>query len=174
MKIGLFYATDTGNTRTVAKMIKQQLAEVEVKLYNVTKATTEDLQGCDALIFGTPTLGDGELPETLEAFLPTLERVDLSAKPVALFGLGDQINYPKEFVDALGILYRKLKKLGAKFSGFWPLDGYKFEKSRAVVDGKFVGLVIDQDNQEELTEGRVSAWVEQVRPVLLGAAAVAG
>ena len=173
MKIGLFYATDTGNTRTVAKLIKQQLAEAEVKLYNVTKATTEDLQGCDALIFGTPTLGDGELPETLEAFLPTLESAELSDKPVALFGLGDQINYPKEFVDALGILYRKLKKRGVKFDGFWPLDGYQFEKSRAVVDGKFVGLVIDQDNQEDLTEGRVSAWVKQVKPVLLGAAAVA-
>ena len=174
MKIGLFYATDTGNTRTVAKMIKQQLAEGEIKLYNVTKASAEDLEGCDALIFGTPTLGDGELPETLEAFLPTLESADLNGKPVALFGLGDQINYPKEFVDALGILYRKLKKLGAEFNGFWPLDGYKFEKSRAVVDGKFVGLVIDQDNQEELTEGRVSAWVKQVKPVLLSAVAVAG
>ena len=89
MKIGLFYATDTGNTRTVAKMIKQQFTEAELKLYNVTKATTEDLQGCDALIFGTPTLGDGELPETLEAFLPTLESADLGGKPVALFGLGD-------------------------------------------------------------------------------------
>ncbi len=174
MKIGLFYATDTGNTRTVAKMIKQQLAEAEVKLYNVTKAGAEDLESCDALIFGTPTLGDGELPETLEAFLPTLEGANLGGKPVALFGLGDQVNYPKEFVDALGILYRKLKKLGAESNGFWPLDGYQFEKSRAVVNGKFVGLVIDQDNQEELTEGRVSAWVEQVKPVLLGAAAMAG
>ncbi|MFO1431988.1 MAG: flavodoxin [Candidatus Competibacteraceae bacterium] len=170
MKIGLFYATDTGNTRTVAKLIKQQLADAEVKLYNVTKATTDDLEGCDALIFGTPTLGDGELPETLEAFLPMLESVELSDKPVALFGLGDQVNYPKEFVDALGILYRKLKKRGVKFNGFWPLDGYKFEKSRAVVDGKFIGLVIDQDNQEELTEGRVSTWVKQIKPVLLGAA----
>ena len=28
------------------------------------------------LIFGTPTLGDGELPKTLEAFLPQLESVD--------------------------------------------------------------------------------------------------
>ena len=174
MKIGLFYATDTGNTRTVAKLIKQQFTEGEVKLYNVTKAGAEDLESCDALIFGTPTLGDGELPETLEAFLPALESAELSDKPVALFGLGDQVNYPKEFVDALGILYRKLKKLGVKFNGFWPLDGYKFEKSRAVVDGKFVGLVIDQDNQEDLTEGRVSAWVKQVKPVLLGAAAMAG
>jgi flavodoxin I len=74
----------------------------------------------------------------------------------------------------MGILYRKLKKLSAQPSGFWLLDGYGFEKSRAVVNGKFVGLVIDQDNQEELTEQRVNAWVEQVRPALLGAVAAAG
>jgi flavodoxin I len=31
-KIGLFYATDTGNTRKVAKMIKKQFDEGEVEL----------------------------------------------------------------------------------------------------------------------------------------------
>ncbi len=174
MTTGLFYTSDTGNTREVAKMIKRRFAEGEIKLFNFAKATADEVQNCEALIFGTPTLGDGELPEALEAFLPTLDGVDFSGKPVALFGLGDQVEYPKEFVDALGILYRKLKKLGAQPSGSWPLDGYTFEKSRAVVDGKFVGLVIDQDNQQELTEQRVNAWVEQVKPVLLEAAAVAG
>lgn len=173
MTIGLFYTSDTGNTRAVAKMIKRRFAEGEIKLYNLTKATADDLRDCDAVIFGAPTLGEGELPETLEAFLPTLEEIDFSDKRVALFGLGDQVEYPAKFVDALGILYHKLKKLGAQPSGFWPLDGYTFEKSRAVIDGKFVGLVIDEDNQKDLTEQRVNAWVEQVKPALLGAATAA-
>ena len=46
--IGLFYATDTGNTRKVAKMIKR-LFDGEVDLFNVKKATAEDLQRYDAL-----------------------------------------------------------------------------------------------------------------------------
>ncbi len=170
--IGLFYATDTGTTRKVAKMIKR-LFDGEVDLHNVKKATTEDLQRYNAVIFGTPTLGDGELPETLQDFLPTLEAVDFSSKTVALFGLGDQVGYPDEFVDALGILYRKLKKLGAAPIGSWPLDDYEFDKSKAVVDGEFVGLVIDQDNQSDMTEERVEEWVDLVKPALLAVAEAA-
>lgn len=68
-KIGLFYATDTGNTRKVARMIKKQFDEGEVELFNIKSAKAEDLTACDALL-GTPTLGDGELPEPLIEFLP--------------------------------------------------------------------------------------------------------
>jgi flavodoxin I len=167
-KIGLFYATDTGNTRKVAKMIKKQLDEGEVELFNVKGARTEDLIACDTLIFGTPTLGDGELPEPLIEFLPILESVDLSGKTVALFGLGDQVGYPDEFVDALGILYKKLKKMGARLVGSWSAEGYEFTKSKAFRDSEFVGLVLDQDNQADLTEERIEEWLEQVKPELLG------
>lgn len=170
-KIGLFYATDTGNTRKVAKMIKKLFADdADVELFNVKKATAEDVQRFEALIIGTPTLGDGELPETLEEFLPNLDGVDFSGKVVALFGLGDQVSYPDEFVDALGIVYKRLKKLGATPIGAWSSDGYEFEKSKALVDEEFVGLVIDQDNQADMTEERVEDWVEQVKPELLEAA----
>ncbi|MCC8998753.1 MAG: flavodoxin domain-containing protein, partial [Candidatus Contendobacter sp.] len=55
-KIGLFYATDTGNTRKVAKMIKKQFDEGEVALHNVKEASAEDMAQYSALIFGTPTL----------------------------------------------------------------------------------------------------------------------
>ena len=112
-KIGLFYATDTGNTRKVAKIIKKQFDEGEVALHNVKDASAEDMAQYSARIFGTPTLGDGELPETLTEFLPALDGVDWASKTVALFGLGDQQGYPDEFVDALGIFYKKLKKKGA-------------------------------------------------------------
>lgn len=170
-KIGLFYATDTGNTRKVAKMIKKLFADdAEVELFNVKKATAEDVQRFEALIIGTPTLGDGELPETLEEFLPSLDGIDFSGKVVALFGLGDQVGYPDEFVDALGIVYKRLKKLGVAPIGAWPSEGYEFEKSKALVDEEFVGLVIDQDNQADMTEERVEDWVEQVKPELLEAA----
>lgn len=167
-KIGLFYATDTGNTRKVAKMIKKQFDEGEVELFNVKSAQAEDLNACDALIFGTPTLGDGELPEPLTEFLPALESADISGKTVALFGLGDQAGYPDEFVDALGILYKKLKKKEVRFIGSWPAEGYEFTKSKALRDGEFVGLVLDQDNQADLTEERLEEWLEQVKPELLG------
>lgn len=167
-KIGLFYATDTGNTRKVAKLIKKQFDDGEVELFNIKGATVENLTDCDALIFGTPTLGDGELPECWAEFLPILESLGLSGKTVALYGLGDQAGYPDEFVDALGILYKKLKKLNARLIGGWPNEGYEFAKSKALRDGEFVGLVLDQDNQADLTEERLEEWLERVKPELLG------
>ena len=172
-KIGLFYATDTGNTRKIAKKIRKQFAEDEIELFDVAKATPEAMLGCEALIIGTPTLGDGELPDPLTEFLGQLEASHLEGKPIALFGLGDQVGYPTEFVDALGITYKKLKKLGARLIGSWSAEGYEFEKSKALRDGEFVGLVLDQDNQADLTEERLEEWLDLVKPELLGEA-VAG
>ncbi|HAS51747.1 MAG TPA: hypothetical protein DCS21_08410, partial [Gammaproteobacteria bacterium] len=57
-----------------------------------------------------------------------------------------------------------------QFIGSWPIDGYEFEKSKALRDGEFVGLVLDQDNQADLTDERIEEWLEQVKPELLGMA----
>lgn len=170
-KIGLFYDTDTGNTRKVAKMIRKAFDEDDIELKSISKLEPEDFELYSAFILGTPTLGEGELPEGWDAFLPTLDGMDLHGKTFALFGLGDQQEYGHEFVDGLGLLYEKLESLGAAFIGFWPLDGYEFEISRAEVDGEFVGLVLDQDNQSDLTAERVENWLAQVKPALLNAAA---
>ncbi len=176
-KIGIFFGSDTGNTRRVAKSIAKKLGDDADAPVNVNKASVDDLLKYDALILGTPTLGDGELPgltsggsaESWEEFLPKLKGVDLSGKVVALFGLGDQEGYGHEFVDALIFIYDVLIENGATVVGAWPTDGYSFEASKAVVDGDFVGLVIDHDNQSDQTDERVDAWLEIVKPELLAA-----
>lgn len=173
-KIGIFFGSDTGNTRRVAKSIAKKLGDAADAPVNVTKATVDDLLKYDALILGTPTLGDGELPglssggssESWEEFLPQLKGADMSGKVVALFGLGDQEGYGHEFVDALIFIYDQVIENGAKVVGAWPTDGYTFEASKAIVDGDFVGLVIDHDNQSDLTDERVDAWLELVKPEL--------
>jgi len=33
----------------------------------------------------------------------------------------------------------------------------------AVVNGKFVGLVIDEVNQEDMTDSRIQAWVKTLK-----------
>lgn len=172
-KIGLFYDSDTGNTRKVAKLIRKHFDEDDIELKNIKKVEPADFERFSAFILGTPTLGEGELPENWDAFLPELDALDFSGKTIALFGLGDQEGYADEFVDGLGILYDKFSELGADFVGFWPLDGYEYEISRAELDGEFVGLVIDQDNQSALTAERVDTWVAEVKPALLAAASPA-
>lgn len=172
-KIGLFYDTDTGNTRKVAKMINKLFDEGDIEMKSITKLELSDFKSYSAFILGTPTLGEGELPENWDTFLPQLDAMDFSGKTIALFGLGDQEEYAHEFVDGLGILYEKFEELGASFIGFWPLEGYEYDISRGELDGEFAGLVIDQDNQSDLTAERVNNWVAQIKPALLQAAATA-
>ena len=38
-----------------------------------------------------------------------------------------------------------------------------FKKSKALRDGKFLGLVIDIENQDNLTDKRVKAWALQLQ-----------
>ncbi len=47
--------------------------------------------------------------------------------------------------------------------GQWPTEGYDFDASKAVKNGQFVGLALDEDNQSELTESRITTWVAQLK-----------
>src|SRR5690625_7059868 len=53
---------------------------------------------------------------------------------------------------------------GAEIKGHWPTDGYEFEASKAEIPGagQFVGLGIDEDQQEELTADRLNRWCAQI------------
>jgi flavodoxin I len=171
-KVGIFFGTDTGNTRKVAKSIAKQIGEaIAAKPVNINKATVDDLLAYDVLILGTPTYGEGELPgmssgataESWEEFLPALAGTDFSGKTIALYGLGDQAGYPGHFVDAMGMLYDAFCDCGANFAGFTGTEGYEFERSRALMDDQFVGLVLDEDNQKELSDGRLTAWLASIQ-----------
>lgn len=173
--IGIFFGTDTGRTRRIAKYIAKKLGDVAADPLNINKATAEGFLAYDALIIGTPTLGDGELPglacgaqaESWAEFLPLLDGADMSGKTVAIFGLGDQEKYGNEFCDAMAELYDCVTACGADVVGAWPVEGYSFKTSQAVLDGSFVGLALDHDNQSALTDARVDAWLEQITPALL-------
>lgn len=42
-------------------------------------------------------------------------------------------------------------------------EGYEFQPSKAVVDGRFVGLALDQ---HLLTDERIAAWLDEILPEL--------
>ena len=120
-------------------------------------------QAYDNLIVGASTWFDGELPTYWDEMIPEIESLDLKDKKVALFGLGDQIGYPDNFVDGLGILADAFEKAGAILVGFTSAEGYSFNRSRALRDGKWCGLVIDIENQAKLTDKRIADWCEQLK-----------
>ncbi len=168
-KIGLFYASETGNTQTVATTIQQtHFQPGMVDIYDMEQATAETIAEYSVLILGAPTVGCGDLPDALDSFLQRLGNLSFVGKTVALFGLGDQEIYPHEFVDALGVLCEELESRGAEIIGAWPTEGYDFSSSRADLgDGRFCGLVLDEDNQFELTGARLESWIAQIKPTLM-------
>lgn len=160
MSIGIVYGSSTGNTQSAAEMIGEALG-VD-KVLDVSSISADDLNGFDKLILGTSTWGEGEFQDDWDAF--DWSGVDLSGKTVAVFGMGDQESYADEYCDAMRLLYDEVKSKGANIVGSWENDGYEFESSNAIGDdGKFVGLALDSDNQDDLTEERVSKWVESIK-----------
>ncbi|BBE50982.1 Flavodoxin B [Ferriphaselus amnicola] len=172
-RIGLFFASSTGNTRRIAKAIKKRYDDdTMADALNVNKASPELVAGYSFLIFGTSTLGGGELPGLStdcmgggwEEFLPKLKDVDFTGKTVALFGLGNQDKYPDEFVDAMGEIYHFIVERGAKVVGAWSTEGYEFISSKALVDDEFVGLALDQENQKIQSDSRLNEWLKLIAP----------
>lgn len=63
---------------------------------------------------------------------------------------------------------RRVAKLIAQKLGDTAIDGYRFKRSQAVVDDRFLGLALDQVNQPALTEARVDGWLTAIAPMLTG------
>ena len=162
-RIGIFYGSTSGNTRRVAELIRRELGGEAVGLYDIGRASEEDLEQYDMLVLGAPTWNQGDLQDDWEAFISHLDAVELSGKTVALFGLGDQKAYPNAFLDALGTLYEHVKRKGATIIGRWPMHGYTFTRSSAVINGEFIGLALDEENQPDQTEPRVAKWAKMIR-----------
>lgn len=175
-KIGIFFGTETGTTRLVAKKLHKLLGdEIADKPVNVNRITPEEMMKYDALILGTPSYGEGEIPGRSagclepgwEEFLAQMQNPDFSGKRIAFFGLGAQERYADRFASSLMALYKVFAGYGAELVGSWSTNGYVFQHSAAVVDGRFVGLVIDQRTQGMYTDERLAAWLAQVKPLLL-------
>ena len=60
----------------------------------------------------------------------------------------------------------KFRSWGAEIVGDWPTTGYTYQYSAAEVDGRFLGLIIDQRTQGMFTDERLDAWLAQVIPLL--------
>jgi flavodoxin I len=163
-KIGLFFGTQTGNTQTISESIQKELGGSNVvDLHDIASADASDFEPYECLIIGCPTWNVGELQADWEGFYEELDSISFEGKKVAYFGAGDQVGYADNFQDAMGILEEKIVELGGRTVGYWPTDGYEYNESKAERNGKFVGLALDEDNQSEMTAGRIKTWVAQLK-----------
>lgn len=160
--IGIIYGSSMGNTAEAAELISKNLG-LECEVVNVSETDAATINGYDKLILGSSTWGSGDLQDDWDAF--DFGSLNLSGKVVACFGLGDSASYSDEYCNALAKLYNAAKAAGGNMiDATVSTDGYDFEGSESVVDGKFIGLALDAENQAELTEQRVKDWVAKIKP----------
>ena len=162
-KVGIFYGTTTGVTEDIAHRIADKIDGADI--FNID-GNEDKLNDYDVLLLGASTWGFGDLQDDWQTVLDELSNLDLQGKKVGYFGTGDQGTFADTFIDALGIINYEIKKTGATIIGQTSTEGYEFSESRAVVDGKFLGLVVDEINQPDLTDERIDAWVEEIQKEL--------
>ena len=165
MATAIFFASSTGNSEEIANKISAELNNIEI--FDLSGTKIEKINEFDKLILGGSTWGDGELNDDWEDVWSDFIKLDLSNKTIALFGLGDQESYSDEFCSAMGIIYEQIVKSGAKIVGFTSTEGYYHDGSKAQINDKFVGLVIDEDNQSDLTDERIKMWVNEIKESIL-------
>jgi flavodoxin I len=167
-KMGIFYGPDKGSVSKAAHIIAKELGVPDSHLNLIKNCTPSSFTPYKNLIFGISTLGrtnwDSEhKDDDWDVFFSHIEDVDWNGKQIAIFGLGDAVNYPNHFVDAIGWLYEKLTKLNVRIVGFCDSEQYSFNESEALIYGKFAGLPLDEDNEPEKTPSRIKQWTSTLK-----------
>ena len=162
-KIGIFYGSSTGTTQSLAEQIALKTGVSKADTHDVADAAPDTIDGDDCLLLGSATWGDGDLQDDWYGFLDKIKTRDLSGKTVALFGCGDSESYPDTFCNARGTIYEELQLTGCRFVGAYEPQDYAVTDSGVCRDGKFVGLAVDELNEDDKTAARTDRWIETVK-----------
>lgn len=160
---GIFYGSTTGCTENVANAIAQQLGVEAKDIYNVGTTDANKALDYDTLLLGSSTWGCGDLQDDWYDFLDTLSSLDLTGKRVGIFGCGDSDSYSDTFCGAIAQIYDALQNTGCNFIGAFEPTDYNVTDSDVCRDGKFVGLAIDEGDDDGKNQARIEAWCNLVK-----------
>jgi flavodoxin I len=161
-KTAIIFGSTTGMTEDIAKKIASQLNIAKEDVYEVATITPETISQYDVLLLGSSTWGSGELQDDWYDGIDVLKKSDLNGKKISFFGTGDSYSYSDTFCDALGIIHKALQSSGAIFIGQVDASEYSFDDSISVIDGQFVGLALDETNESDKTDERISRWIKSL------------
>ena len=159
----VIYGSSTGSCQSIAETIASKLG---VEAVDVTSINDDTIASHDNLILGTSTWGAGEMQDDWYDGVKTLKSAGLAGKTVALFGCGDSESYSDTFCGGMKELYDAAVEAGATVLPGVSTDGYTFDDSEAVEGDKFLGLALDDVNEDDKTEERIDAWIEAIKPAL--------
>ena len=156
MKAIVYFGSTTGTCEDLANRIADALGGADVK--NAAEFSSDAME-YELILLGTSTWGEGDVQDDWFEALETLKGLDLTGKKVALFGCGDSMSYPDTFCGGMKALYDAAIEAGATVEGGVDASEYDFSESAAVIDGKFVGLALDEMNEADKTDDRIAAWI---------------
>lgn len=159
----VIYGSSTGTCQSIAATIASTIGAEAIDVQNLSD---EVINNNENLILGTSTWGAGEMQDDWYNGINILKTIGLAGKTVAIFGCGDSDSYSDTFCGGMKELYDAVVDAGANVLPGVSIDGYSFDDSEAVIDGKFVGLALDEINEDDKTESRIDAWIESIKPSL--------
>ena len=169
MNTKLIYWPKGGSVEEVANKLTAKLTKHQTSVCCVEDLDYTTIDSVELLIVGGSTVGadhweNSAYKDAWTGFFKTLaqDNISLKGKKVALFGLGNQVLYPEHFVDSMKEIADLVTASGATLVGATENKGYDFVSSEALVDGKFIGLALDEDTQAAKTDARLEAWVSQL------------
>ena len=171
-RLAIIYWPAGGSVEKAALTVEKNVQNFQTQRFLLADIDIKTLQNFDSYIFGGSTVGadhwsNKESQSEWSNFFAAIEdQSGLKGKKAAVFGLGNQVLYPDHFVDDMMEIKNKLELAGILVIGETSTEGYDYDESKAEVDGKFVGLALDEDVQPELTETRVKQWLQSIEELL--------
>jgi flavodoxin I len=95
MKLAIVYSSKTGNTEEVVHLIQQLflMNQLEVTLFRVEEFPIDDLPNYHAVVIGTYTWGNGDIPQEMLELYSAFETQDVKRVLTGVIGTGDS-GYP--------------------------------------------------------------------------------
>ncbi|MBY0121324.1 flavodoxin domain-containing protein [Bacillus sp. S/N-304-OC-R1] len=115
MRAAIIYSSVTGNTMELALLLHGMLARKvdHADLFSIEDFPAGRIDEYDAIVIGTYTWGDGEIPEEMKSIYRLFEVKSRPNLVTAVFGTGDSF-YP-HFCGAVNI-FRDLLKTNTKLA----------------------------------------------------------
>lgn len=158
--VGIIYGSNKGDAKDVAEFVG---ANFDAEIIDAQNLAADFFTRFTRFIFVASTHAYGELQKDFKAKLNLVAEADFKGKTIALVGVGNQERHPETFNDGLVEFLPLIR--GAKLVGSSEVGNYtNFTNSLSLINGKFVGLVVDYKGDENWKE-RANAWVTALKPV---------
>ncbi len=172
MTVGIYFATTTGKTEDIAERLHGLLGGAEAPRDMSDMDDLSEFANHDGIICGIPTWNTGADSErsgtAWDSILEDIGGLSLSGTKVAIFGLGDSSTYTENYCDAMEELHRYFKQAGATMVGYVSVKEYTFDESKSVLGDSFCGLPLDEDSESDMTDSRITQWVDQLKQEIPG------